>query len=347
MGYTPRFKYREGRRPMIFESALEQRQARDMLSPSLFNHLNAVRYKVKRYVFDEDASAKAGRFATECADLVCEHAEFAIPPFANTYIEIDQHSSLRASSRRPIETDTASRVGYLFLENGDVLVCAGDESNATFLPFLYQRREDASVSPQEQVTLRDFLMGEVYEELRPAIETFSHRLTSLWEYRPLLDMPADLERFMEAECRGDLKRAIAAVLLLNQQHGVAHREVGPRRAIRSGKAKTYLAHSVVTIDLSPRGIRGLFTIGNRASPRRHQVEGHYVHYGISEGCDHSWSSFTTPELERRDMEKLGRHVKRWRCSSCMGLRVWREEFHRGDAQKGFVTKEYKVTDSGR
>ncbi|MCZ7862454.1 hypothetical protein O9X98_13860 [Agrobacterium salinitolerans] len=332
---------------MILESALATRQARDMLSPARLKHLNAIRYKMKRYVFDEDASAKAGRFATECADLVCEHAEFAIPPFANTYIEIDQHSSLRASSRRPVEADTASRVGYLFLENGDVLVCAGDEEEATFLPFLYQRREGGAVSPEQQVALRDFLMGEVFEELHSAIETFSHRLTSLWEYQPLIDMPADLEGFMENECRGDLKRAIAAVLLLNQQHGVTNREVGPRRAIRSGKAKTYLAHSVVTIDLSPSGIRGLFTIGNRASPRRHQVEGHFVHYNIADGCSHSYAAFTTPELERRDMERLGRHVKRWRCSGCMGLRVWREEFHRGDAQKGYVTKEYKVTDSGR
>ncbi|MCV9964125.1 hypothetical protein OIU34_19775 [Pararhizobium sp. BT-229] len=332
---------------MIFDDALASRQAGAALSPLRLTHLNAIRYKVKRFVFDEDASAKAGRFSTECADLVCEHAEFAIPPFYNTYIEIDQHASLRASSRRPIEADTASRVGYLFLENGDLLVCAGDDDNATFLPFLYQRREGGSITAEEQVALRNFLMGEVAEELRPAIETFSHRLTSLWEYRPLFDMPTDLARFMQDECRGDLKRAIAAVLLLNQQHGVAHREVGPRRAIRSGKAKTYLAHSVVTIDLSPGGIRGLFTIGNRASPRRHQVEGHYVHYNIADGCSHSWSQFTTPELERRDMERLGRHVKRWRCSGCMGLRVWREEFHRGDAQKGFVTKEYKVTDSGR
>ncbi|MDW9481757.1 hypothetical protein GOB57_24215 [Sinorhizobium meliloti] len=332
---------------MILEDALASREARDMLSPSRLKHLNAIRYQLKRYVFDEDASAKAGRFSTECADLVCEHAEFAIPPFANTYVEIDQHSSLRASSRGLIEADTPSRVGYLFLENGDVLVCAGDPDNATFLPFLYQRREGGSMSSAEQVVLRNFLMGEVSEDLRAAIETFSHRLTSLWEYRPLFNMPDDLARYMENECRGDLKRAIAAILLLNQQHGVSRREVGPHRAIRSGRAKTYLAHSVVTIDLSPGGIRGLFTIGNRASPRRHQVEGHFVHYNIADGCSHAWSAFSTPELERRDQERLGRQVKRWRCSGCMGLRVWREEFHRGDARKGFVTKEYKVTDSAR
>ncbi|MBY3157274.1 hypothetical protein HFO56_33660 [Rhizobium laguerreae] len=334
---------------MIFDDALAARQARQTLSPMTFKHLNAIRYTVKRYVFDEDASAKAGRFSTECADLVCEHAEFAIPPFANTYVEINQLASLRASSQREIQGDTASRVGYLFLENGDVLVCAGDEGegNATFLPFVYQRREGVAVGGEQQVELRNFLIGEVSIDLRAAVETFSHRLTDIWEFRPLFDMPADLARFMANECRGDLKRAIAAVLLLNQKHGLSSRAVGPRRAIRGGRSKTYLAHSVVTIDLSPSGIRGLFTIGNRASPRRHQVEGHFVHYNIADGCSHSWSSFSTPELEERDMERLGRHVKRWRCSGCMGLRVWRDEFHRGDAQKGFVTKEYKVTDSRR
>jgi hypothetical protein len=332
---------------MIFDEALSKKEARQALTPLMYKHLNAIRYKVKRYVFDEDASAKAGRFSTECADLVCEHAEFAIPPFANTYIEIDQHASLRASSRQEIQPDTASRVGYLFLENGDVLVCAGDEGNATFLPFVYHRHDGAAVVGDEQVELSNFLMGEVSTDLRAAVDTFSHRLTDIWDYRQLFKMPTDLTRFMEAECRGDLKRAIAAVLLLNQKHGLSSREVGPRRAIRGGRSKTYLAHSVVTIDLSPHGIRGLFTVGNRASPRRHQVEGHFVHYNIADGCSHSWSSFTTTELEERDMERLGRHVKRWRCSGCMGLRVWREEFHRGDAQKGFVTKEYKVTDGRR
>jgi len=332
---------------MIFDDAIASKYAKTTLSPALARKLSSIRYTLKRYVFDGEASAKAGRFATECADLVCEHAEFAIPPFSNTYIEIDQVASLRASSEAETAPDVATRVGYLFLENGDLLVCSGDpEGENLFTPFVYQRR-DGVAAPEgaEQAGLRNFLLGEVAPSLRSAVETFSRRLTDLWDYRPLFDMPEELRLNMVSECRGDLKRAIAAVLLLNQKHGVSGREVGPRRAIRNGKARTYLAHSVVTIDLSPHGVRGLFTVGNRASPRRHQVEGHFVHYGIEEGCEHRWSEFTTPELERRDLEKLGRPVRRWRCSCCSGLRVWREEFSRGDGAKGFVTKEYRVTDS--
>ena len=332
---------------MIFDDALTTKITRLTVPSEFLRKLNSVKYTAKRYVFDEDASAKAGRFATECADLVCEHAEFAIPPFANTYVEIDQIAALQASSRREVDDLTARRVGYLFLENGDLVVCCGEPTQPTFMPFVYRRR-DGSASPTgtEQIELRNFLMGEIAVPLRPAVETFSHRLTDIWDYRPLYDMPAHLLEQTEDDCRGDLKRALACLLLLNQQHGVNNRAVGPKRVLRGGKARTYLAHSVVTIDLSPHGTRGLFTVGNRASPRRHQVEGHFVHYGIEDGCTHDWSAFTTPELERRDHERLGRPVRRWRCSECGGMRVWREEFTRGDGQKGFVTKEYKVVDRG-
>lgn len=333
---------------MIFDEALTSKLTRHTVPADFLKRLNAVKYTVKRYVFDEDASAKAGKFATECADLVCEHAEFAIPPFHNTYIEIDQVSALQASSRGEVDELTSRRIGYLFLENGDMVVCCGDPAQATFMPFVYRRRDDGGPAPAgfDQIALRNFLMGEIAVPLRPAIETFSHRLTDIWDFRPLYEMPRHLMEQSEDDCRGDLKRALAAVLLLNQQHGVNRRSVGPKRILRGGKAKTYLAHNVVTIDLSPHGTRGLFTVSNRASPRRHQVEGHYVHYGIEDGCSHQWSSFTTPELERRDLERLGRPVKRWRCLGCEGTRVWREEFSRGDGQKGFVTKEYKVVDKG-
>lgn len=332
---------------MIFDDALTSKITRLSVPSDFLKKLNSVKYTAKRYIFDEDASAKAGRFATECADLVCEHAEFAIPPFANTYIEIDQVAALEASSRRPVEETTARRLGYLFMENGDVVVCCGDPGQPAFMPFVYRRREASpALKDNEQVLLRNFLMGEIAVDLRPAVENFSHRLTDIWDYRPLYPMPAAVREEVEEDCRGDLKRALATLLLLNQKRGISNRAVGPTRIIRNGKAKTYLAHSVVTIDLSPHGTRGLFTLGNRASPRRHQVEGHFVHYGIDDGCGHQWSSFTTPELERRDNERLGRSVRRWRCSGCGGLRVWREEFTRGDGGKGFVTKEYKVVDRG-
>jgi hypothetical protein len=331
---------------MIFDDALTTQITRLALPSAFLKRLNAVKYTAKRYVFDEDASAKAGRFATECADIVCEHAEFAIPPFANTYVEIDQIAALDASSRGFIDEGTARRVGYLFLENGDMVVCSGDPETPMFTPFVYRRR-DGGASPQgaAQIEARNFLMGEIAVDLRSAVETFSHRLTGLWEYRPLYDLPKEMREHSEDECRGDLKRALAALLLLNQQHGVHNRAVGPRRMIRNGKAKTYLAHSVVTIDLSPNGTRGLFTVGNRASPRRHQVEGHFVHYGVEDGCTHAWEAHSAPELERRDIERTGRTLRRWKCDGCGGLRVWREEFTRGDGAKGFVSKEYKVTDS--
>jgi hypothetical protein len=50
-------------------------------------------------------------------------------------------------------------------------------------------------------------------------------------------------------------------------------------------------------------------------------------------------------MEKKDVDRLGRIVPRWRCDNCQGIRVRRQKFDRGDAAKGWVVKEYKVTDS--
>lgn len=332
---------------MLLDAALQSKHVDHLLPKHLQRRIRDIRYTVKRFVFDESASVAAGKFATECADIVAEQAEFALPPYPDSYIEIDHAAAIRASSRVDIAEGAAPRIGFLFLKTGEVLVCSGTEDNADFTPFRYFQIEDGQVPTGDvQVSVRNFILGEIAVDLRPAVEEFSHKLTDIWSYELMVDLPENVAVAMAMECVGELKRALAALLLLNQKKGPRFTEVGPRRAIRKGKAKTYLAHSVVTIDISAGGVRGLFQVGDRATPRRHQVIGHYVHFNLEEGHTHEWDAYSTPESEARDMERLGRLVKRWRCKHCDGLRVRREAFSRGDASKGYVTKEYKVTASG-
>jgi hypothetical protein len=331
---------------MLLEAALQSKHVDKLLPKNIQRRLRDIRYTVKRFVFDESASVAAGKFATECADLVCANAEFAIAPYEECFIEIDHAAAIRASSRIDLAENADPRIGFLFLKTGDVLVCSGDEDKADFTPFRYfQIDGDEAPTGDQQISVRNFILGEIAVELRPAIEEFSHKLTDIWSYELMVDLPNDVAVAMAMECVGELKRALAALLLLNQRRAPRFTEVGPRRTIRKGKAKTYLAHSVVSIDISSGGTRGLFRIGDRATPRRHEVIGHFVHRGIDEGCGHEWVGFSTPEGDARDMERLGRLVKRWRCGHCGGLRVRREAFSRGDARKGYVTKEYKVTAS--
>lgn len=330
---------------MILDDSLDSTETRIVFEKGELKKLKALRARARRFVFDEAASERAGRFATECADIVCEHSQFALPPFPNSYIEIDNVASLRVSSRMRIEDGTARRLGFLFTEDGDLYVCSGgDYQSKGFLPFRYHRKEAGSGGmemPGDHGFLRDFLIGEVAAGLRPAVDAFSHHVTDIWAVSAVNPSRALIEHMVE-ECRGEFKRALTALLLLNQKRGVAVRDVPPARRLAGGKLKTYMAHSVVSIDIGGEDLRGFFHVDSRASPRRHEVRGHYVHYGIDEACGHEWAPYSTPELERRDVDRGGKPVPRWRCALCQGLRVRRETFHRGDATKGFVTKSYEV-----
>lgn len=333
---------------MLLDDALRQPIADQLLSPGYVTTLKNVRHTIRRFVFDEDASIKAGRFATECADLVCENAEFALAPFPNTYIEIDFAAAIAASSRGIIFDDVAPRMGFVFLETGEVFVCSGETDKASFVPFVYRRKDERDPETAErQQYLRDFLIGEVSDDLLERVDHFAHRLTDIWSVDDLAPLLSDdLRTLMRREARGGFKRALAALLLLNQKRDVRLAQVSGGRTISKGKLRPYMAHTVVSIDLSGNSVRGLFHIDDRASPRRHEVRSHYLHYGIIEGCSHEWTAYSTPETEKKDIVKLGRKVPRWRCEHCSGLRVRRQKFDRGDAAKGWVHKEYKVTDSG-
>jgi hypothetical protein len=332
---------------MIVDDALHHPVVGRILPPAELARLKAVRHTVRRFVFDEDASIKAGRFATECADIVCENAEFALAPFPNTYIEIDFAAAIAASSRGIIFDDVAPRMGFLFLETGEVYVCSGQLGNASFVPFVYRRKDERDPETEDrQIFLKEFLIGEVSDELGPRVDAFAHRMTDIWGVDYLApDLSDELRAVILREARGEFKRALAALLLLNQKRDVRLVDVPGGRRITKGKLRPYMAHTVVSIDLSGGSVRGLFRVDDRASPRRHEVRAHYVHYGILEGCSHQWASYSTPETEKRDEAKLGRIVPRWRCDHCQGIRVRRQKFDRGDAAKGWVVKEYKVTDT--
>jgi len=328
---------------MILDDALLSPGAKLILGTGDYKRLTAARYKMRRFVFDEAASEAAGRFATECADLVCEHSQFAIPPYPNTYIEIDQIAALRVSSRREIEPDTARRLGFLFLESGDLYVVSGKEgSHADFSPFRYHIKGETEGNSERDLLLRRFMIGEVADDLMPKVDEFAHRLTDVWDFTSTTKLDPMLSRIMESECRGQLKRAIAAVLLLNQKREIHFVDMPASRKIVKGKLRSYMAHSVVTINLGGRTVRRAFHIDNRASPRRHEVMGHFVHYGIDEACSHEWEDAVDDETSRRDLERVGRVIPRWRCVNCGGMRVHKAAHHRGDASKGFVTKRYDV-----
>lgn len=295
--------------------------------------------RARRFVFDQDASLFLGRFVRECGDLIICNRQFAIPPFPTTYVEMDLRAMLTGKGAASM-IDAASdfRVGYL-IDGQRIYGVAESAMGAGIMPFVYEMGTDApqpslsmmharSIERQEWLKLAA-LLGSSVEHLDGASrEDILARNT----VRFLYDMGDDgnlFERIVQGSA-GDLRNVWAMLLLLNQPGKVTMEAVPASRGIYRGKLRTYAAHNVVRIDIGRhRSIRRALTFEHRSSPRRHEVRGHFVHYHLMEGCEHVW-----PHLPD--------HEGRWRCSRCDGMRVWRKDFLRGDAGKGFVTKTYDV-----
>lgn len=125
----------------------------------------------------------------------------------------------------------------------------------------------------------------------------------------------------------------AFILILLGKRTTTVVEHPTKTMLRKGKRVRFYARSEITIDLNPmRGIKRIVASGERGSPRRHGVMGHFTHRGgRKHGCTHAWEP-----VEREDGKK------RWECKHCGRLRTWKAAFERGDAGKGWVRQSYKV-----
>ncbi len=128
-------------------------------------------------------------------------------------------------------------------------------------------------------------------------------------------------------------RLVLAFNLLMQSGSCQTLEDKPHsRGLSGNRPTVYMAHSIVTIDLAkPKNLRRHFHSGTHATPRRHEVMGHFIHRGGQRDCIHEWQRIREDEL-----------TPRWECTQCERKRTWRAAFERGDAGKGFVRQTYEV-----
>jgi len=142
----------------------------------------------------------------------------------------------------------------------------------------------------------------------------------------------DIDRVGITAMSGIMATFICAMLMLNQPSVHEIVRVEASRGMVRGKVVPYRAHNTVALKLGtkPRTIKDWLT-GERGSPRRHEVRGHWVNFRKTTGCEHEFT-----ELEPFDNT-------RHECCKCGQRRSWKPHFERGDAGKGFVTKDYRVT----
>lgn len=144
------------------------------------------------------------------------------------------------------------------------------------------------------------------------------------------------ERWVIREYSVLIALAFYLALAAKKTHVIAERPT--RKAQRRGRKLLYFGHSTIKIDLiSAKQLKRSVSTGTHATPRRHQVMGHFVHRGGQRGCIHQWEKVT------RDPDD---GVPRWECQSCERKRTWRKAFERGDAGKGYVHQKYEVTANG-
>jgi hypothetical protein len=142
--------------------------------------------------------------------------------------------------------------------------------------------------------------------------------------------------------KGALLIVWTAYLLLLRGRGVTQVTKNPGFSKTYGRhRRAFAATSTVKIDFSAGPLRTRRTVIRAigSTRRRHDVISHYVHwFGKKVGCDHDY-------VEQHDGRKstLGHDLRRWKCSQCGRIRTLRLAYYKGDATKGFVTKDYTVT----
>jgi hypothetical protein len=289
------------------------------------------------------------------------------------YIELDAREVFEGRGGIPDAT-ADTRIGYLSVNGMTLIIAEGPnevganyqvvktKNNSGLAPFMFAINRPPSVAatklfhmPIEETAnmLRAaWILGGQRSPLftsnrsisLPDIDMPLDQVTSMFDIRPVMSFENTTlsetgnTLFNYAfQGGGDPFIYTTALLLLNRENkNVYIREKGPTRGLHNGKAVVYRTHSVVSISLSDKGSLRQLIVGDRSSPRGHQVRGTWVnqdkHY-----CEHNW------EPEDHILNSDGSVGKRFHCTKCPQRRTWRETHVRGDASKGWVIKHYEVT----
>lgn len=318
--------------------------------------------KAREFVFSERASELMGRFAFECPDLLLGNWQFAIPPYDVTYVELDLRAFFKASPRAQDTGGSDVRVGYLVVDQLVFVASSGVDvsEGGVVCPFGFtvagpgQQARRSNIQfrcelPEEEFkratgwdsdtsdwfnlatalgTTLDYITEEQREVLVRSVQVQVLMEPSLWKKTHDNGMAAELLRSQS----GDIRNLWTCLLWLNQPTQVRYIDVPASSKLVRGKRVAYAKHRVVEIDLANRSktLRRVFkSLMPRESPRRHEVRGAFHHTGGDKDCGHEWPIMP---------DEKGH----WHCSRCGRTRWWVKDHVRGDASKGFTTKEYTV-----
>ena len=335
------------------------------LSRAQWERMVNARRRAESFVFSTAACALMGRFANECGDLILRHRQFAVPPFSDTYIELDINAFIQQFPKNHFPTGRPEkgldhRIGYLISgERLYVVVEGGEGSPATtgaeFMPLYFTMAPPGEharwdrpefgrpitirldSTPEEHSTQEWNLLvtglGSTVRRIHDEEERQSllHEFMPHWQGDTRGIHQKALDMILQG-ASGEIRNVWTALLWLNRPVHTSIVNVPASRRISRGRLVTYKAHRTVEIDLHKhRSIRRAFVhSGERVSPRRHRVRGAFHHSGGAFACSHDWP--LRPDVDGH-----------WKCQRCGRLRWWVKDHVRGDATKGWVEHDYAVT----
>jgi hypothetical protein len=303
--------------------------------------------KARRFLFDREASAFAGRFIREHGATLLRNRAFAIPPFEQTYVEYHLDALLEAIGRRKANEKygiekSDERIGHLIDGDHVWTFLEGSDNEASIYPVdVWMNTVSHSVGLFDKADIgRDrrrkleYTLGSTLGDAQDVNgEVVLDWLNAFDFAAPAMFANLLTDRKLADAGNGTVRNLVALLLLLNRQReNVTLKTVAPKGVIYRGKRRVFAAHTMVTLTVEDYvHIAHSYEHGAHASPRRHQVRGFFRHLHKVDGCEHDYPLAS---------DERGR----WVCRTCGTTRVWVHDHERGDASKGYITKDYVVVD---
>ena len=352
----------------VIDSLDDMKEAGDRVYLGMLDKVRGLAPLAKRFVFDDEASEHLGLFIRDNPETLIDARQFALPPYENTYIQLNIDKTLQAIG----SSTTADRPGwdgskdletaYLVHQKMIYPMARGNLHNTRLFRgglslFSYELRngktEGCGCRPiffdeplldtddRDHTARAMLLLGSTVNGLKPErYLPFLHdvRIHVNLEYDKYRGLPAK-QRYSKrwdliTSSAGDFRVILAALILLNQQRHIQTVYVPNNSMLIKGKRRVVRQHHRVVIQLTAlQQIRR--SLGHTlATPRvEHEVRGHWRNVRTLKGCTHDWQNLSDPGE--------GGHV-RWACTRCNGLRTTVTPHKRGNAEIGTTTKSYEV-----
>lgn len=255
----------------------------------------------------------------EIRKLIMDNSRFAIPPFGKMYI-VFQTEEIEKERRNG---------GFIFS-----IIVTREGEDFTVSPLSVSR--DVEEGSENRMFYPNYSLKLTNQE-EDKIKLFMKRVAP--EHADEQDEILD-QVFRRANMMSFVVQLLFLLIYKRPKYlytvPASHKMVGNKRV-------AYAAHKTIDLKLfDPKEvISRLAPLGSHASPRRHGVIGHWMHWNVDIHCDHEWDRVIIEEDDsRRKFRENGTEILRHVCKHCGGRRTFRDHFMRGDATKGCFTHDY-------